>query len=434
MNLKILSENMLRFGTKNLSESNINILKEQAERLNLNIGDLNFNYAPGDFRVPRTEYNNLVTKLKPLRDALASGKYANMKHAIVINATATASQLTPPTIAKYFTPKSLISKLGTPKGGEANKQNDNKILAAYRAEYLYRAIISLMVREGFIVKDTKGNQSKLDRKSAQEMFPKKITFGVGATRSSSGAIQSTGEPIKFPPPGKKTQKTGTTEILKPLSCNFNSTVSGRRGKPETNYVSKTIRKQLKFGKKSTMELVLDPFTYPDAVYWKCGDKEGFTGFSGFSQGGAVSWGNRPERGETYGKFFKDNIYPKQWAGKTKDRQFTAELVWWEEYSKLPLTTAIQNVINEVGGKLQVGKADLFPNYEKAAAGVKAARPKFARNLTLSIPKWRRSTEGGFGEDVYRKIILPKELDGQEIIIKAFGPLDGTRFNLKAECS
>jgi len=435
MNFKILSENMLRFGTKNLSKSNVDILKEQSNKsADLFISNLNFNYEPGDFIVPNNEYNNLVAKLKPLRDAMASGKYANMKHAIEITATATASQLTPDTVAKHFTSDRLL-KIGKPIGGEANAQNDNKILAQYRAEYLYRKIIEVMVREKFVVKDNKGNSAVIDQRTAYEMFPKVIKASIGSKKAASAKITSTGQTIKFPPEKEKDDDP-KTEILKPMSCKFNKKVEGKQGSAQNNYVGKTIRKVLDFGKESQMELTLDPFTFPDAIYWKCGPKEGFTGFTGKSTAtNEMTFRTKYQTGTSYySDMMRKALLPRSWAGKARKRQFTAELVYFQEYSNLSLTKAIQNVVNEVGGKLQISEADLFPNYAQASEGVKNAIPKFERNIQFNVASWRRSTEGGFGEDVYKKIILPKELDGQEIIIKAFSPLKGTKFRLKAKCS
>jgi len=404
------------------------LLSEQATPagLNLTITGIDLQYPSGASHpndVPGAE-QQILKALQPLKIALASGKYANMKHQLTINAVATISPLTTKMIETYWKQGRHGQKWAAnaiPIGGEANAKADNEKLAYARAESLYVYIISLIQKNNWIVKDSKGTETRLIGSKLVEMLPMKINSSIGTTRSASATIKTTGDL----PDDKKP--------VPEIRCTFNWGSDKQRRAADPPYTWKSEEMTFSADVNDSMRFRGTIAKIPDAYFVKYGDHEFFSGFNGaeYSSGMVIGSSDQTKEMKRLG------YYGINWSWKW-NRRFAVEIAYLMQRHNL--LGHINTQITSIGGS-PVTAIDVMPNYDTVIATIEQYKDIFLNWRSVKenkkakyLREWKAGVAGGWGRtQKSTETIIKNNHDDKPVQFLAFPPLRGTIWTVKGRC-
>ena len=242
MNLeKLIAENMMRFGVKNLSESDIQYVKNRILEGAIDPVKFTFTFTPGKYKLEEVGDVNiakLYTDLKIICSNIRVAKLDDIRTTITLNAEATTSRINP--------------ESQTYKDGITN----NTKLAAARLATL-ETLIRMCIKN-YIPSIT------------DELITAKFKFiknsAVGTTTDITANIT----------------QTGTTPPGAPLSCQSkDQNFSGIQGPKENGYIGYEFDSLASFTVGDTINLTFDPQMVPDCFWIKMeGETEYLSGFLG----------------------------------------------------------------------------------------------------------------------------------------------------------
>ena len=242
MNLeKLIAENMLRFGAKNLTEADIQYVKNRILEGAIDPVSFTFKFPLGQYKLEQVGNANIAKLYKDLTEICSNirvAKLDDIQTTITLNASATTSRINP---------DSQTYKEGI---------TDNDKLAAARL-----ATLETLIREcikNYIPMMT------------DELITAKFKFikksAVGTTTDITATITQTGKA----PAGA------------PLSCQSkDQNFSGIQGPKENGYIGYAFDSLASFTVGDTINLTFDPKKVPDCFWIKMeGETEYLSGFLG----------------------------------------------------------------------------------------------------------------------------------------------------------
>ena len=242
MNLeKLIAENMMRFGVKNLSESDIQYVKNRILEGAIDPVKFTFTFKPGKYKLEEVGDPNiakLYIDLKEICSNIRVAKLDDIQTTITLTASATTTQIRP---------DSQTYKEGI---------TDNKKLAEARLATL-ETLIRMCIKN-YIPMMT------------DELITAKFKFiktsAVGTTTDITANIT----------------QTGTTPPGAPLSCQSkDQNFSGIQGPKENGYIGYAFDSLASFTVGDTINLTFDPKKVPDCFWIKMeGETEYLSGFLG----------------------------------------------------------------------------------------------------------------------------------------------------------
>ncbi len=244
MNLeKLIAENMLRFGAKNLTEADIQYVKKRILEGAIDPVIFTFTFPLGQYKLEQVGDPNiakLYTDLTIICKNIRVAKLSNIQTTITLNASATTSPINP---------NSQIYKDGI---------TDNTKLAKARL-----ATLETLIRECI-----KHHIPLMTDELITNNFKFIKTSAVGKTTDITANITQTG-----------TQPPGQT-----LSClSKKQNFKGGQGTKDKSYVGYEFDSLASFTVGDKINLTFDPQTVPDCFWIKMeGEKEYLSGFLGNS--------------------------------------------------------------------------------------------------------------------------------------------------------
>jgi len=242
MNLeKLIAENMLRFGAKNLTEADIQYVKNRILEGAIPDVKFTFTFTPGQYKLEQVGDPNiakLYEDLKQICSNIRVAKLDDIQTTITLNASATTTQIRP---------DSQTYKEGI---------TDNKKLAAARLATL-ETLIRMCIKNWMpMITD--------DQMTAKFKFIK--NSAVGTTTDITATIT----------------QTGKTPTGAPLSCQSrDQNFSGVQGPKENGYIGYAFDSLAQFTVGDTINLTFDPKKVPDCFWIKMeGETEYLSGFLG----------------------------------------------------------------------------------------------------------------------------------------------------------
>ncbi len=238
---KLLAENMLRFGIKNLSESDKQYVQEKVSLIREQVEPANFEFVfrPGTHQlgeIPDATITKLYNDLATICANIRTPKLAKMITTIVLTASASKTGIKP---------NSALYNSGI---------RTNEQLAAKRLETM-TYIVKACIRHHI---------PSITEELIKTYFVFKTSSKVGETTSITANITQTGETIK-----------------NILPCGFNKAFEGQQGKSENNYVGYEYNALAQFNAGDQITLEFDPKSVPDCFYIKMdGEVEQLSGFRG----------------------------------------------------------------------------------------------------------------------------------------------------------
>ena len=242
MNLeKLIAENMLRFGAKNLTEADIQYVKNRILEGAIDPVSFTFTFIPGQYKLEQVGDVNiakLYTDLKEICSNIRVAKLDDIQTTITLTASATTTRIRP---------ESQTYKEGI---------TDNTKLAAARL-----ATLETLIRE--CIKNWIPMMTD-ELITAKFKFIKKSQ--VGDTTDITATITQTGDTPKGDP----------------LSCGSrDQEFKGSQGTVETGYAGYEFDSLASFTIGDTITLSFDPKTVPDCFWIKMeGETEYLSGFLG----------------------------------------------------------------------------------------------------------------------------------------------------------
>jgi len=242
MNLeKLIAENMMRFGVKNLSESDIQYVKNRILEGAIPDVKFTFTFIPAKYKLEEVGDANiakLYNDLKQICYNIRVPKLANVQTTVTLNASATTSTINP---------DSQTYKEGI---------TDNKKLAAARLETL-ETLIRMCIKN-LLPSITD------DQITAKFKFIK--TSAVGTTTDITATISQTGE-----------KPAGAT-----LTCQTNAQqFEGGQGSANNGYIGYSYDSLASFNVGDKIDLTFNPRKLPDCFWIKMeGETEYLSGFLG----------------------------------------------------------------------------------------------------------------------------------------------------------
>ena len=238
---KLLAENMLRFGIKNLSDSDKQYVQEKVSLIREQVTPVKFEFIfkPGTYQlgeIPDASITKLYNDLATICANIRTPKLAKMVTTIVLTASASKTGINP---------NSALFKSGI---------TNNAKLAAKRLETM-TYIVKACIRHHI---------PSMTEELIKTYFIFKTSSAVGESTGITADISQTGEAMK-----------------NILPCGFNNAFNGVQGKSENSYVGYEYNALAQFNAGDQITIEFDPKTIPDCFYIKMdGVAEAVSGFQG----------------------------------------------------------------------------------------------------------------------------------------------------------
>jgi hypothetical protein len=240
---KLLAENMLRFGIKNLSESDKHYIQEKVSLIREQVTPVKFEFLfkPGTYQIgqiPDATITKLYNDLATIAANIKTPKLAKMVTTIVLTASASTTGINV---------NSALYKSGI---------KTNEQLAAKRLETM-TYIVKACLRHHI---------PALTEEMFKTNFIFKTSSTVGETTGITADISQTGEVIK-----------------NILPCGFNKDFNGVKGDASNNYVGYEYNALAQFSAGDQVTVEFNPKSVPDCFYIRMdGVNEVVSGFNGIS--------------------------------------------------------------------------------------------------------------------------------------------------------
>ena len=381
-------------------------------------------FPSGDYHIPPGDVPALKAAAKGIIDAYNDPKNQNLQTTLTIEAGATASEITPEMVTKYWQKSKQ-----KPKTGAANAADDNQLLVRYRAYAVYKALLKHIVAN--VKFSTKvGNATRVGTKSFTE-WKKIIKYdtkldSAADRKYAKGSIKVTGD-----------LDQDTDKVKNEITCQFNWASFRQTQVATSPYTWRSpdmtfgadVGEQIQF--RSNIVYI------PDAYYVKYADQEYFSGFAGLDNYKGYKIGTGTAEGSHTAEMKSLGYIPRTAGPKTR-RQFTAELVFLVE--EKGLFDSINAQIQNLGGS-RITKEQLMPGYSDVLATVNKLKEDFLNFGSHSDGKkqelWREWRAGCTSKMPRQQKGITSTFTntkrGEPIVFLAFPPLHRTVWNMDGQC-
>ena len=425
---------------KQLLTENRSIIKEQG----LLTPDINVNlrkvFESGDWGKTFTLTPGDIENFEAVKQHFATENIETRIGELNIYSTATKVGISEKSYNAYWKGTEHESKIANSYPGDTDAKviAQNEVLSKLRGYSLYKQIILVFSNNIEVSGEKKSESWWMDH-----LKPKIVNKVV-----AKGEVKKAEAKIVFK----------QNKFVEPINCQFNYKVVGSQKRKDQNFANTPKKGILDIDKEgTTLNLKLDSYIYPDAIWAKVGNYEEFLGFGGTSfttlrtksgnTPGAID-GIRTSNPEWFEDMCLQGYYPRAWLGQSNFqkgknkglpllRVFSVELVYLVENHGL--IDSIKTVIENNGGTPNVTATDLFEDYDTVASAVSAWKPRLSKMNSKYLDfkhasKWWNQCKS---TDLNGKILRTKKLDqtynGQEGTVIVWSPLSKTIFNVEAEC-